>query len=59
MFKKDKNRRFKIKDKSDSEDGAGIRFKKITKKRPTKNIWVLIALLIVAILIYLYLRGMI
>lgn len=59
MFDKDKNRRFKLKDRKDEEDDdRGIHFRRITRKRPTKNIWILLAILVLVILLFILLSEM-
>lgn len=59
MFDKDKYRRFKLKDKDDEEnEDEGIHFRRITRKRPTKNVWVLLAILVLIILLIIMLSQM-
>ncbi|MCF7886596.1 MAG: hypothetical protein K9M80_08880 [Candidatus Marinimicrobia bacterium] len=60
MFEKDKYRRFKLKDKKNEkeENDDRIHFRKIRHKRPTKNIWVLLAILILVFMLIILLSKM-
>ena len=57
MARKNKNRRFEIKDKRNEDDEKRIKFRRLTHKRPTKNIWVLLLLFGLAVALFLYLTN--